>query len=63
MKLEAYTAEEIALEAVKAERRRIMWERINATITSKPIDTTGDLFDRAYAPIPLFAPPAPMETR
>lgn len=59
MILNSYTAEELIREATLRERRRIMQERIDARITSKPIDTTGDLFDQCHAEMPLFAAPSP----
>jgi hypothetical protein len=59
MKLDTYTADQLAQEATLRERRRIMRERMEAPITSKPIDYTGDLFDQYHAAMPLFAPPPP----
>jgi hypothetical protein len=59
MILNSYTADELIREAQLRERRRIMQERIDAPITSRPVDYTGDLFDQYHAPMPLFAPPPP----
>lgn len=62
MNLNTYTAEELVREATLRERRRIMQEQIDARITSKPVDYTGDLFDQYHAPMPLFAQPPPKPT-
>jgi hypothetical protein len=59
MILNSYTAEELIREAQLRERRRIMQERMDAAIKSKPVDYTGDLFDQYHAAMPLFAPPPP----
>lgn len=60
-RLEAQTPEQLRAEIERRAKRAAIAKAVARPLTGKALDTTGDLFDRGKADLPLLAPPAPKE--